>query len=353
MAERVTPKIECVDCTDTYGRFEIEPLEAGFGTTLGNALRRVLLSSLEGAAVTSVRIDQVEHEFSTIPHMKEDTIEFLLNVKDIRLRGFSDRPGKLTLEMAGEGRVSAGDIRVPADYEIVNPELHLATLDSADARLTAEFNVERGKGYVPAGHGDGLPIGEIPVDAIFTPVRRVNYNVESTRVGPVTNYDKLTLSVWTDGTITPVEAVRQSAQVLVQLFGLIADLGRAPLGAPARQPMGALPVSQEQYNMPIEELGLSVRTYNCLKRSNIATVGQILERTEEDLLALRNFGRKSLDELNERLQAFGILPTKSEEAAEEEAPLEPEAKEPEAAASIEEPPAEEAAESEEQAEAGS
>jgi DNA-directed RNA polymerase subunit alpha len=203
LTELVTPNIEVEEESEGYARLVAEPVEAGFGVTLGNALRRVLLSSLPGAAVTSVRIEEVQHEFSTIPHMKEDTTEFLLNVKEIRLRALSDRPAKLYLEGHGEGRILAGDIQVTADYEIVNPELHLATLDSAEAHLTVEFNVERGRGWVPAGRQtDGTPIGVIPVDAIFTPVRRVNFAVERTRLGQVTNYDRLVLQVWTDGTVT-------------------------------------------------------------------------------------------------------------------------------------------------------
>ncbi len=233
--ELVTPNIEVEEEGEGYARLVAEPVEAGFGVTLGNALRRVLLSSLPGAAVTSVRIEEVQHEFSTIPHMKEDTTEFLLNVKEIRLRALSDRPAKLYLEGLGEGRVLAGDIQMTADYEIVNPELHLATLDSADARLTVEFNVETGRGCVPAGRQtDGMPIGVIPVDAIFSPVRRVNFAVERTRVGQVTNYDRLALEVWTDGTVTGVEAVSQAADILLGQFALFGIRLRALSDRPAK-----------------------------------------------------------------------------------------------------------------------
>ncbi|MBI3978984.1 MAG: DNA-directed RNA polymerase subunit alpha [Chloroflexi bacterium] len=306
MLELVLPKIECSESSETYGRFVIEPLEAGFGLTLGNALRRVLLSSLQGTAITSVKIDGVQHEFSSIPSVREDTTEFLLNAKAIRLRSYADRPAKLTLDVSGQRDVRAGDVMAPADLEVVNPEQHLATLDSADARLTVEFTVERGKGYLPAGSREGLPIGVIPVDAIFTPTRKVNYRVEHTRIGQVTNYDRLILEVWTDGTMTPQEAVSQSSKILVGLLNLFTDLAKAGPGPVRVQPAGG-GIPKDVYNTPIEELDLSVRAYNCLKRSGITKVGQVLDMTEDDLLAVRNFGRKSLDELRERLEAKGFL----------------------------------------------
>ncbi len=303
----VTPQIEASDEAEDYVRLVAEPLEAGFGVTLGNALRRVLLSCLPGAAVTSVRVEGVEHEFSTIPHMKEDTTEFLLNVKQLRLRALSDRPGKLYLEARGEGKVLASDIQATADYEIVNTSLPLATLDSADAHLTVEFNVERGRGWVPAGQTDGMPIGVIPVDAIFTPVRKVNYSVEHTRVGQVTNYDRLVLEVWTDGTITGIEAVSQAADILLGQFSLFGQLGK-PQPALVERGLGTgAALEPDRYNTPIEELNLSVRAYNCLKRSGLMVVGQVLEKNEDELLALRNFGRKSYDELKERLIEMGFL----------------------------------------------
>jgi DNA-directed RNA polymerase subunit alpha len=299
------PQIEVVESTDTYAKVVAEPLPSGFGTTIGNSLRRVLLSSLPGAAVTSVRIDEVEHEFSTIPRMKEDTIEFLLNIKELRLRALSDRPGKLYLEAQGEGPVTAAAIQTTADYEIVNPELHLATLDSPEARLTVELTVERGQGYQPAGAMNGMPIGMIPVDAIFSPVRKVHYNVERTRVGNITNYDRLVLEVWTDGTMEAVDAVSQSADTLIQQLSYFAQLGRpAPVGTD-RAHVSTLP--PDRYNTPIEELNLSVRAYNCLKRSGLMTVGQVLEKSEEELLGLRNFGRKSYDELREKLIEMGFI----------------------------------------------
>ena len=316
MTQLVVPQVEVVESDDNYVRIVAEPLEPGFGTTVGNALRRVLLSSLPGAAITSVRIDSVQHEFSTIPHMKEDTIEFLLNVKELRLRALSDRPGKLFLEVTGrEGGITAADIQAPPDYEILNPELHLATLDSTEGELRVEFNVEQGHGYVPAGESDGLPIGVIPVDAIFTPVRKVNYRVERTRVGQMVNYDRLVLEVWTDGTIGGVEAVSQSADILLEQFSLFSRLGK-PAPPVVERGLGAGTfLTPDRYNTAIEDLNLSVRAYNCLKRSGLMTVGQVLEKSEDELLALRNFGRKSYEELKTRLWELGFLPA---ETAEEE-----------------------------------
>jgi len=314
--EEVVPQLTIEEESDTYARLIAEPLENGYGITLGNALRRVLLSSLEGAAIVRVRIDQVQHEFSTVSGMQEDTTEFLLNVKEIRLRALSNRPGAIELEAQGPGEVTAADLQVPADFEIVNPELHLATLDSADARITAEFTAELGKGYVPAGAIEGLPIGVIPVDAVFTPVRKVNYRVEKTRVGQSTNYDKLMLEVWTDGTMSPVDAVGQSADILMDQFSLFSPLGRPPAtfgitgGSTAALGTGmghAGPIPADRYSTAIEDLQLSVRAYNCLKRSGLMTVGQVLEKSEDELLGLRNFGRKSYDELRERLIELGYV----------------------------------------------
>jgi len=306
------PQVECVESSEKYGRFVAEPLEKGFGVTLGNTLRRVLLSSLPGAAVTWVKIEGVLHEFSIIPHMKEDTIEFLLNIKALRLRPLSSGEGKLFLEAEGEGRVCAGDIKPSADFEIVNPDLHLATLDSPDAKLIVEFNVEQGKGYVPAGRGDGLSIGVIPVDAIFTPIRKVNYTVEHTRVGQVTSYERLILEVWTDGTILPLDALSKAAQILVEKFQLFYELALVP------QRVGGLP--PEQYNIPIEQLNLSVRTFNCLKRAGISKVGELLELSDEELLKIKNLGQKALEELRQQLKVMGFV--SEEEIPPEEATLE-------------------------------
>jgi len=320
VTQLVVPQIEIVEGDDNYARIVAEPLEPGFGTTVGNALRRILLSSLPGAAVTSVRIDGVQHEFSTIPHMKEDTIDFLLNVKELRLRALSDRSGTLLLEVSGrEGGVTAADIQVSPDYEILNPELHLATLDSAEGELRVEFNVEQGHGYIPAGGSDDLSIGVIPTDAIFTPVRRVNYKVERTRVGQVSNYDRLVLEVWTDGSITGVEAISQSADILLEQFALFSQVGKPPAPVVERGLGAGTVLTPERYNTAIEDLSLSVRAYNCLKRSGLMTVGQVLEKSEDELLALRNFGRKSYEELKSRLRELDFLPV---EPVEEEVPVE-------------------------------
>jgi DNA-directed RNA polymerase subunit alpha len=305
--EEVVPQLNVEEETEVYARLVAEPLEAGYGITLGNALRRVLLSSLEGAAVTSVRIDQVEHEFSTIAGMQEDTTEFLLNVKEIRLRALSNRPGTLALDVEGPGEIRASDVQVPADFEIANPGLHLATLDGKTARLNVELHAQLGRGYVPAGSVEGMPIGVIPVDAVFTPVRKVNYRVEKTRVGQSTNYDRLILEVWTDGTIGAVDAVGQSADILMDQFSLFSAMGR-PEAPPMDRPAGStLSLAPDKYNTPIEDLALSVRAYNCLKRSGLMTVGQVLEKTEDELLALRNFGRKSYDELRDKLIELGYV----------------------------------------------
>lgn len=308
MLEAVNPQIECQESTEKYGRFVAEPLERGFGFTLANAMRRVLLSSLPGVAVTWVRIDGVQHEFSTIPHMKEDTIEFLINVKALRLRPLTSKVGKLTLDVSGEGLVVAGDIQPSADFEVVNPELPLATLDSPEAKLVVEFNVEQGKGYerVEQRKGDKLPIGVIPVDAIFTPVRRVNYAVEPTHVGQETAYERLILEVWTDGTIAPMEAVSEAAKILIEQFQLFYELARFPQLVGEQKP--PLPIPLEQYNLPIEQLVLSVRTLNCLKRAGITKVGELVEKGERELLTIRNFGLKAMEEVQEQLRALGLAP---------------------------------------------
>ena len=303
------PTIEVEEASEGYARIVASPLLPGFGITLGNAIRRVLLSSLRGAAVTSVRIDGVQHEFSTIANVKEDTIEFLLNVKEMRLRALSDRPATLILDVSGrEGAVTAADIQVPEHYEIVNRELYLATVNAEDGRLYVEFNVEQGRGYVPAGQVDGTTLGVIPVDAIFSPVRKVNYRVEHTRVGQATNYDRLSLEVWTDGTLNGVDAVSKSADILVEQFNLFSHMGRPALPTVERGLGAGIQLTPDKYNMAIEDLNLSMRAYNCLRRSGLMTVGQVLEKSEEELLALRNFGRKSYDELRERLDELGLLP---------------------------------------------
>lgn len=293
-----------MESANNYGRFVAEPLESGFGTTLGNALRRVLLSSLLGAAVAWVRIEGIDHEFSTMPNVKEDVTEFLLNVKAIRLRSVSRNEGRLLLEADGAGVVRAGDIQPSADFEVVNPDLYLATLDSAEARLYVELNVKLGKGYLSAAdHGDGLPIGTIPVDAIFTPVHKVNYVVEPVRTGQYSGYEKLVLDIWTDGTIPALEALNQSAQILREQLSFFTSL---VLTAPVESEQAIGGVSVEQYEMPLEQLGLSPRVFNCLRRNKISKVGELLDKSEKDLLSLKKFGRKSVEELQQRLEEMGL-----------------------------------------------
>ncbi len=297
-------KVDCIEASDTYGRFAVEPLKRGGGITLGNALRRVLLSSLPGAAITWVKIEGIQHEFSTMPYVKEDTIDFLLNVKQIRLRSITNRPGKLILEVEGEGEIRAADIKPSVDFKIANPELHLATLDSPEAKLYVEFNVELGKGYIPAGSSSGLPIGAIPVDAIFSPVYRVNYSIEAVHPGQEGSQERLILEVWTDGTIFPAEAVVKASGILVEQLSFFRELVKAPVLEAAVSWRQLL--SPEQYNMPLEELNLSTRTYNSLKRYGITTLGQFLEKSRDELLALPGFGAKSQEELERVLNNLGL-----------------------------------------------
>ena len=300
-----TATIRPVETDDVHGTFVVEPLERGYGTTLGNPLRRMLLSSIRGTAVTWVKIEGVEHEYSTISHVKEDVLDIVLNVKGIHLHSVSNRPGKLRLEVKGEGRVCAGDIMTSPDFEIVNPELHLATLDSPKARLMMEMNVEQGKGYIPAGQSNGLSIGVLPVDAIFTPVRKVNYWVERTRVGQRTDFERLVVEVWTNGAITPSEAVRQASQELVEHFLRFSTLSETP-GQDGNKPSWALDIPAAQYNMGVERLNLSARTLNCLKRASLNKLSEVLEKSRSELLRIRNFGEKSLGELDKKLTELGI-----------------------------------------------
>lgn len=272
-AELQTPTLRIEEAELDYAKLVLEPLEAGFGTTIGNALRRVLLSSLPGAAITSVRIDGVEHEFSTVPHMQEDVTELLLNLKDVRLRAFADRPARLSLDIAGETAITAGDIRATADYEVANPDLHLATLGHPEASLVIDLNVETGRGYVPATVSEGLPIGVIPVDALFTPVKRVNYNVSHTRVGQDTNFDRLELEVWTDATIDGQNAISMAAGILREQLLQLQQLAGVEVAA-ERATDSAQPF--DGHDTPIETLELSVRAYNCLKRSGLVTIGAYL-----------------------------------------------------------------------------
>jgi DNA-directed RNA polymerase subunit alpha len=307
----VTPEIPDLSIAiqeneEAYGRFVAEPLERGWGVTLGNPLRRSLLNSLPGTAVTWVKIDGALHEYSTVPHMREEVVEFLLNVKGIRLRSLADRPGRLRLEVDGEGEVRAGDIMATADFEIVNPEHHLATLDNPDARLSVEFNVEQGVGYEPASQDEGLPIGVLPVDAIYTPVRKANFSVEATRVGQRSDLERLIVEVWTDRTIMPLEAVQAAGNLLMERFYLFTRLDQPDDDQDQGPELEG--VKPEVFNTLVETLALSARTLNCLKRAGINRVGEVLLMPKGELLKIRNFGQKSLDELYDKLAERDFLP---------------------------------------------
>jgi DNA-directed RNA polymerase subunit alpha len=311
MIELENPQIEPVEEAGTYAKYEAGPLQAGYGVTLGNALRRVMLSSLDGAAVTSVQIRDVYQEFSTIPGVKEDVTQIVLNVKKLRIKSFASHPVQLRLIKSGAGAVTAADIAESADVEIVNPDLVLMTLDTDDVTIELDLTVERGVGYLGAERAEALPIGVIAIDAIFTPVRKVNYWVESMRVGQMTNYDKLTIEIETDGTITPEEALSRSAEILVNQFRPFVSIGMAvAVGDQAAPGLAQLPPNM--LDMPIEELDLPMRAYNSLKRNNIVKVGQLLQLKDDDLLRMRNFGKKSLDEMKERLRMRGFIVPETE-----------------------------------------
>lgn len=304
----VLPKIECDASSKNYGRYIIGPLESGYGITLGNALRRVLLSSLPGAAIASIRLSDVHHEFTDIPHVREDMTQIILQVKQLRVKLTGEEPVRLRLGVRGEGTVTAGDIQCPPEVEIINPDLYLFTVDSDKARLEMELTVEPGRGYSPADERGRLPIGELPVDAIFSPVRKCNYEIERARVGQMTNYDKLIMEIWTDGTLRPQEALSRAARILVQHFQLISGVTEEI--RLEEVPQAATTISQEIYETPIEQLDLSVRVFNSLKRTGITNVGEVLEmlgRGEEAMLTIRNFGQKSLAELREKLIAKNFL----------------------------------------------
>lgn len=309
----VLPKIEGEATSQKYGRFIISPLEQGYGITIGNSLRRVLLSSLPGAAVTSIRVSGVHHEFSAIPFVREDMTQFILQVKQLRLKLFDAESARLRLEVRGEGTITAADIICPPEVEIVNPDLYLFTVDSPEAQFEVEFTVQSGRGFSPSEDRGRLPIGELPVDAIFSPIRRVNYDVERARVGQKTNYDKLILEIWTDGTIRPEEAMSQAAEILMKHLIIIAGVSEESLLPQVEEEVAADPnaLPPEIYETPIEALDLSVRVFNSLKRTGITNVGEVLEMLErgpDAMLAIRNFGEKSLDELITRLKEKGFLP---------------------------------------------
>ena len=306
MSVPVLPKIETDAISQTYGRFVIGPLESGFGITLGNALRRVLLSSLPGAAVTSIRFSDIAHEFTAIPGVREDVIQFILQVKQLRLKMESQEPMRMSLQVRGEGMVTAGDIQAPPEIEIMNLDLYLCTVDS-DVDLDIEFTVEQGRGYLSAEGRDRMSIGELPVDGIFSPIRRVTFDTERARVGQMTNYDRLTLEIWSDGRIAPVDALKDAARILVTHLRLVAGLTLEEEAEPVEEE-GGLP--SEVYEIPIEQLDLSVRVFNSLRRTGITSVGEVLEMLalgDETLLTIRNFGQKSLAELKVHLQERGFL----------------------------------------------
>ncbi len=314
MIEIEKARIECVEASadNTYGRFVIEPLESGFGNTLGNALRRVLLSSLPGAAITNIQIDGIMHEFTTIPGVVEDVTELILNLKQLSFKMYTDQPKTVIMDVKGPMEFMSGDIPMDDEMEMSNPDLHIATLNE-DAHLRLTLTMEKGRGYVSAerNKAHSMPIGVIPIDSIFTPVRKVNYTIEDTRVGNVTDYDKLTLDVWTNGTVIPDEAISTAAKILTEHLSLFVSL--------TDQVMPVTFTDQEDdkrekvLEMTIEELDLSVRAYNCLKRAGINTVSELVQRNQEDMMKVRNLGRKSLEEVEQKLQALGLSLKPSEE----------------------------------------
>jgi len=306
----VTPKIERVAEARAYGKYEINPLERGYGITLGNALRRVMLSSMEGSAVTSIRITEIDHEYDTIPGVQEDVLRLMLNIKKLRLTLHEGDLANMHLEVKGEGVVTAADIITPAEVEIVNPELYLMTVDGRNKPLTIEMTVGRGRGYLPTEERkDRLPIGELPIDAIYNPVQRVNFEVGSARVGQSTEYDNLEIEVWTDGTLEPEEALSRSAKILMGHLQHLAGVTAESLAAMVEVEEPAEPVD-EIIDIPIEELDLSVRVFNSLKRTGITTVREVMElntKGDDALLSIRNFGVKSLTELKDKLAEHGYL----------------------------------------------
>jgi len=316
----VTPKIEREAEARNYGKFIISPLEHGYGITLGNALRRVLLSSLDGVAVTSIRINDVQHEFSEIPGVREDVIRVMLQIKQMRMRLLDVDSAHLHLAIQGDGTVTAADISPNPDVEIVNPELYLFTVDDSKASVEIDMTVERGRGYSPADDRTGrLPIGELPVDAIYSPIRRVNWEVSSARVGQSTNYDKLTLEIWTDGTITLEHSLSTSAKILIDHLRHLAGISEETQASLTEEVSEEDHLTSEMIETPIENLDLSVRVFNSLKRTGITTVGEVLElldKGDEAVMSIRNFGEKSLDELRLRMREKGYLRDQQQDEAE-------------------------------------
>ena len=300
-------RIECVEVGQNgcYGKFVVEPLERGFGHTLGNSLRRVLLSSLPGVAVSSVHIEGVQHEFSTVPGVKEDVTEIILNLKSLAVKMFTDGPKTVSIDVQGPCEVTAASINADEEVEIINPDMHIATLNE-DAHLQMQLTLEKGRGYVSAdkNKNSSMPIGVIPVDSIFTPIRKVNYTIEDTRVGQITDYDKLTLEIWTNGTLKPEEAVSGAAKILCSQLELFVSLTDQVLPVSMVQPEENN--QSKVLEMTIEELDLSVRAYNCLKRAGINSVAELVQRNQEDMMKVRNLGRKSLEEVEQKLEALGL-----------------------------------------------
>ena len=306
----VMPKIEREAEARNYGKFVISPLEHGYGVTLGNALRRVLLSSLEGAAVTSIRIVDILHEFSDIPGVREDVLQVMLQVKQLRLILEDVDATRMHLEVRGEGVVTAADIITSPEVKIINPDLYLFTADSSKTRLDIELMVERGRGYAPSNERGRMPIGELPVDAIFSPVKRVNWEVLAARVGQSTNYDKLVLEIWTDGAISPEKALSASAKILIEHLRYVAGISEETLSITMEKEIAGSHLTSEVAETPVESLDLSVRVFNSLKRTGITTVGDVLElldKGDQAVMSIRNFGEKSLDELRAKMQEKGYL----------------------------------------------
>ena len=306
----VMPKIEREAEARNYGKFVVSPLEHGYGVTLGNALRRVLLSSLEGAAVTSIRIVDILHEFSDIPGVREDVLQVMLQVKQLRLILEGVDSTRMHLEVRGEGVVTAADIIASPEVSIINPDLYLFTADSSKTRLDLELIVERGRGYSPSNERGRMPIGELPVDAIFSPVKRVNWEVQAARVGQSTNYDKLVIEIWTDGAVSPEKALSTSAKILIEHLRYIAGINEETLSITMEKEVPGSRLTSEVAETPVESLDLSVRVFNSLKRTGITTVGdvlELLEKGDQAVMSIRNFGEKSLDELRAKMQEKGYL----------------------------------------------
>jgi DNA-directed RNA polymerase subunit alpha len=316
----VMPKIEREAEARNYGKFVISPLERGYGVTLGNALRRILLSSLDGAAVSSIRIADVLHEFSDIPGVREDVIQLMLQIKQLRIKLDGVDSTRMHLEVRGEGTVTAADIITPPEVEIVNPELYLFTVDDSKTKLDLEFTIERGRGYSPANERSGhMSIGELPVDAIFSPVKRVNWEVTSARVGQSTNFDKLVLEIWTDGTYSPERALSAAAKIMIDHLRYIAGISEETLTVPVEQEVPGTRLTSEVAETPVEALDLSVRVFNSLKRTGITTVGDVLDLLEKGdtaVMSIRNFGEKSLDELRQKMAEKGYLKDEETDSAE-------------------------------------